>query len=136
MERVICLVLGYVFGLFQTGYFIGRMNGIDIRTTGSRNAGTTNVLRTLGTRSGLIVFAGDALKCILAIVIVRLIFGSIYADHLPLLEIYTGAGVVVGHNFPFFMHFRGGKGIAAKISPGYSDRRHGELAERHPGAGR
>ncbi len=113
MERVICLILGYAFGLFQTGYFIGRMNGIDIRTTGSKNAGTTNVLRTLGTKAGLIVFAGDALKCILAIVIVRLIFRGSCGDYLPLLEIYTGAGVVVGHNFPFFMKFRGGKGIAA-----------------------
>lgn len=113
MERVICLILGYIFGLFQTGYFIGRMNGIDIRTTGSKNAGTTNVLRTLGTKAGLIVFAGDALKCILAIVFIRLIFGRTCADYLPLLEIYTGAGVVVGHNFPFYMKFRGGKGIAA-----------------------
>ncbi len=113
MERVICLILGYIFGLFQTGYFIGRMNGIDIRTTGSKNAGTTNVLRTLGTKAGLIVFAGDALKCILAIIIVRLVFGQTCADYLPLLEIYTGAGVVVGHNFPFYMKFKGGKGIAA-----------------------
>ena len=113
MERVVCLILGYVFGLFQTGYFIGKMNGIDIRTTGSKNAGTTNVLRTLGTKAGLIVFAGDALKCILAILIVKLIFGKTCADFLPLLEIYTGLGVVVGHNFPFFLHFRGGKGIAA-----------------------
>ena len=49
MERVICLLIGYVFGLFQTAYFYGKTKGIDIRKYGSGNAGTTNALRVLGT---------------------------------------------------------------------------------------
>lgn len=64
MERVICLLIGYVFGLFQTAYFYGKAKGIDIRKYGSGNAGTTNALRVLGTKAGLIVLAGDCLKCI------------------------------------------------------------------------
>ena len=52
MERVICLLIGYVFGMFQTAYLYGKANGIDIRTKGSGNAGTTNALRTLGLKAG------------------------------------------------------------------------------------
>ena len=55
LERLICLVVGYVFGLFQTAYFYGRAHGIDIRQHGSGNSGTTNALRVLGTKAGLIV---------------------------------------------------------------------------------
>ena len=59
MERIICLVVGYLLGNFQTAYFYGKAHGIDIRQHGSGNAGTTNTLRVLGTKAGLIVFAGD-----------------------------------------------------------------------------
>ncbi|MDE5802038.1 MAG: glycerol-3-phosphate 1-O-acyltransferase PlsY [Lachnospiraceae bacterium] len=121
MERVICLVVGYVFGLFQTAYFYGKAHGIDIRQHGSGNSGTTNALRVLGTKAGLIVFAGDCLKCILAIVLTKLVFGTSHTlvfgtnhtEAVYLLAIYTAAGVILGHNFPFYMNFKGGKGIAA-----------------------
>lgn len=113
MERVICLVIGYVFGLFQTAYFYGKAHGIDIRQHGSGNSGTTNALRVLGTKAGLIVFAGDCLKCMIAVWIVRLIFGASHPDTIYLLCLYTGAGAILGHNFPFYMRFKGGKGIAA-----------------------
>ena len=113
MIRVLCLLIGYVFGLFQTSYIIGRMNGIDIREHGSGNAGTTNMMRTLGRKAGLLTFAGDCLKCILAIVVVRLLFGESHEGMVPLLSFYAAAGVILGHNFPFYLKFRGGKGIAA-----------------------
>ena len=113
MERLICLAIGYVFGLFQTSYIYGRLHGIDIRKHGSGNAGTTNMLRTLGTKAGAITLLGDALKCILAVLLVRTIFADQYGDILPLLSFYTAAGVILGHNFPFYLNFRGGKGIAA-----------------------
>ena len=111
--RLLCLAVGYCFGAIQTAFFYGKLKGIDIREHGSGNAGTTNTLRVLGTKAGLIVFAGDMLKSILAIVLVRLIFKGIYPDALPLLCLYTGAGCVLGHNFPFYMNFKGGKGIAS-----------------------
>mgnify|MGYP003165625984 FL=1 len=113
MERIICLLIGYVFGLFQTAYFYGKAHGMDIRTRGSGNAGTTNALRVFGTKAGLIVFAGDCLKCILAVCIVRALFGKTHPDTIYLLCLYTGTGAILGHNFPFYMNFKGGKGIAA-----------------------
>lgn len=113
MVRLFCVLIGYVFGIFQTGYIYGRIKGIDIREHGSGNAGTTNALRTLGTKAGVVTFIGDCLKCILAVVAVRLIFSQGYASLMPLLTVYTGLGVVLGHNFPFYLKFRGGKGIAS-----------------------
>lgn len=113
MERIICLLIGYVFGLFQTAYFYGKAHGIDIRQYGSGNSGTTNALRVLGTKAGMIVLAGDCLKCILAVVLTRLLFSASHPDMIYLLCLYTGAGAILGHNYPFYMGFRGGKGIAA-----------------------
>lgn len=111
--RIICLAIGYVFGLFQTSYIIGKKHGIDIRNYGSGNAGTTNMMRTMGTKAGLLTFAGDCMKCILAVTLVRTLFRDQYSAMMPLLVLYTAAGVILGHNFPFYLHFRGGKGIAA-----------------------
>ena len=111
--RVISIVIGYAFGLFQTAFFYGKLHGIDIREHGSGNSGTTNALRVLGKKAGLIVFLGDCLKCILAIIVVRLIFRENYGDIVKLLSLYAGAGAILGHNYPFYMNFKGGKGIAA-----------------------
>ena len=111
MERVICILIGYVCGLFQTGYFYGLMKHVDIRKHGSGNAGTTNALRTLGWKAGAITFIGDCLKSVIAIVVVRWIFAG--NDQISLLAMYAGLGVVLGHNFPVYMKFKGGKGIAA-----------------------
>ena len=113
MERILCLVVGYLFGLFQTAYFYGKLHGIDIREYGSGNAGTTNTLRVLGTKAGVIVLVGDILKCMIAIFICRYVFSASHPDMVYLLQMYTAAGVILGHNFPFYMHFKGGKGIAA-----------------------
>lgn len=113
MERIVCLIIGYVFGLFQTAYIYGKLKGIDIRQHGSGNAGTTNTLRVLGTKAGLIVFAGDVLKCIVAVVICTLLFGKSHPELVYLLKMYAAAGAILGHNYPFYLNFKGGKGIAA-----------------------
>lgn len=113
MERVISLLIGYVFGLFQTSYFYGKSKGIDIRKTGSGNAGTTNALRTLGLKAGLITMGCDIGKCILAVIVTWLIFRGPHPDTVPLIKIWTAAGVILGHDFPFYLNFKGGKGIAA-----------------------
>ncbi len=112
MERVICLVMGYVFGLFQTGYLYSRGHHIDIRNYGSGNSGSTNILRVMGVKAGLIVFLGDAFKMIFATLVTRYLFRD-QPDVLYLYLLYTGLGVVLGHNYPFYMGFRGGKGIAS-----------------------
>lgn len=108
-----CVAIGYICGLVQTGYIVGKLKGIDIREYGSKNAGTTNVLRTLGAKYGAIVLLGDAAKCIIAIGICYLLFKNSCADWIRLLQLYAGAGAILGHNYPFYMHFKGGKGIAA-----------------------
>jgi glycerol-3-phosphate acyltransferase PlsY len=113
MIRLVCFGIGYLFGLFQTSYIIGILHGFDIRNYGSGNAGTTNMIRTLGAKWGLITFAGDFLKSFLAAVLVGFIFGSRYPECIPLLRLYAGAGAVIAHDFPFYMGFRGGKGVAA-----------------------
>ena len=113
MERVISLLIGYIFGMFQTSYFYGKSKGIDIRKTGSGNAGTTNALRTLGLKAGLITMGCDIGKCILAVIVTWLIFLFSHPDTVPLIKIWTAAGVILGHDFPFYLNFKGGKGIAA-----------------------
>ena len=112
MERLICLVIGYAFGLFQTAYFYGRAHQIDIRKVGSGNAGTTNTLRTFGFKAGLIVFLGDFIKPILAALVVYLLFMKTHQDTITLLVLYAGFGAILGHNYPFYLKFHGGKGIA------------------------
>lgn len=112
LERLVCIVIGYAFGLFQTGYIYGKIRHIDIREHGSGNAGATNTLRTLGWKAALITFLGDCLKCVVAIVLVKILFqkGSIPTS---LLGMYAGLGSVLGHNYPFYLNFKGGKGIAS-----------------------
>lgn len=112
IPRIASLVIGYLFGIVQTAYIYGKMNGIDIREHGSGNAGTTNALRVLGKKAGAIVFAGDFLKCFLAIHLVQIIFKNSAADILPLVGLYGATGCILGHNFPVQLNFRGGKGIA------------------------
>ena len=114
--RIICVVIGYLFGIFQTGYIYGRLNNVDIRNFGSGNAGTTNAMRVLGRKAGIITYIVDMLKELIAGIFVRAIFGlALYLSSVEvfILVIYTGVGVILGHNYPFYMGFKGGKGIAA-----------------------
>ena len=113
IHRLLCLICGYVFGLLQTSYIYGRMNGIDIREHGSGNAGTTNALRVLGKKAGLVVFIGDLFKAVFCILIVRTIMNNIDPNNVNVYILYAGFGVILGHNFPFYLKFKGGKVIAA-----------------------
>ena len=116
--RIPCLLIGYAIGCFQSAYFVGKLvGGIDIRQHGSGNAGTSNVLRVLGNRAGGLVFACDILKAVLAYFVCYFAFRPL-PTAFPLLSLaglYGGVGVLLGHNFPFFLKFRGGKGIASSI---------------------
>lgn len=117
LARFVCLVCGYLFGIIQTAYIYGRLHGIDIRQHGSGNSGTTNALRVLGKKAGLIVFLGDLLKGVVACSLTHIILDMVnlpgVSDNKYLFVLYMGFGVVLGHNFPFYMQFKGGKGIAA-----------------------
>lgn len=114
LARIICLVLGYLLGsIIQGGYWLGRFNHIDIRNYGSGNAGTTNVMRTLGKKYGALTYLLDIFKVILAGIIVNFFIAPHFYVSELLLFLYAGFGTVLGHNFPFYLGFKGGKGIAA-----------------------
>ncbi|SEF42094.1 glycerol-3-phosphate acyltransferase PlsY [Eubacterium ruminantium] len=111
--RIACIICGYFCGLLETGYIYGKIKGIDIRNYGSGNSGTTNALRVLGKKAGLVVFIGDFFKAVIPCLIVRLLTQNSYPDIYLLFVLYIGLGVVMGHNFPFYLKFKGGKGVAA-----------------------
>lgn len=114
IQIIICLAIGYLFGCFSTGYVVGKLNRVDIRKYGSGNAGTTNALRTLGAKAGAITLIGDLIKAVIPILLVRLLFfQNEEISYIHLLSLYTGLGVVIGHNYPFWLGFKGGKGMAA-----------------------
>lgn len=109
---VICiLIAGYLFGSIPFGYIVGKFNHIDIRDYGSGNSGTTNAFRTVGKAGGIITFLGDYLKALIPIIIIRFV---IFRDdpHMHLMMLLFGLACVLGHNFPVWLKFKGGKGIA------------------------
>lgn len=108
---VSALVIGYGFGCFSTAYVVGKVNHIDIRSYGSGNAGTTNAMRTLGKKAGIITYIGDVLKAVIPILLARFLVLAGNPD-LDLLCLLLGLGVVLGHNYPVWLKFKGGKGIA------------------------
>lgn len=108
---VLAVIIGYFFGSFPTGYLMGRLNHVDIQKEGSGNSGTTNALRTMGAKAGLITFLGDIIKAMLPVIAARLLFRDDH-DFSIFIALCTGFGVVLGHNFPCWLHFKGGKGIA------------------------
>lgn len=116
---VIILIIGYVFGCFSTGYIVGKMNGMDIRATGSGNIGTTNALRSLGAKAGAITFLGDLLKAFIPMLTVKFVYcphAGYGRDLTYLFTLCAGLGVVLGHNFPVTLRFKGGKGIAVSAA--------------------
>ena len=112
LKIIICIIIGYFFGNVSTSYLVSKKYDMDIRKHGSGNAGATNVLRVVGAKAAIITFFGDALKAVFAIYLVRyLLYPS--DDMGAILSLYTGIGVVLGHNYPFWLQGKGGKGIAA-----------------------
>ena len=110
--RLICLFFGYLFGLIETGYLYGKAKGVDIRQHGSGNVGTTNMLRTLGKRAGAIVLLGDMLKTFIRVLLAWFICHQFFPELDYIVRLYTAAGVILGHDYPFYLKFKGGKGIA------------------------
>ena len=118
--RLLALAIGYLFGTFQTGYFYGKTKGIDIREHGSGNAGATNTLRTLGVKAGVITFIGDCLKAVGAVLLMMYFFGDSFVGDIRILGLYGGLGAVLGHNYPFYLKFKGGKGIACTVGVAFA----------------
>lgn len=112
MYRVGALLIGYLLGGVQSAILISRLKGIDIREQGSGNAGTTNTIRILGKKAGALVLIIDILKAVVAIWLAKVIFSGSHHDASILIALYSGIGAILGHSYPLFFNFKGGKGIA------------------------
>ncbi|MFY9214043.1 MAG: glycerol-3-phosphate acyltransferase [Tissierellaceae bacterium] len=113
MERyLIVITLGYIFGCLQWSYILGKLlKKQDIRNLGGGNAGASNTVTVFGWKMGVAVGLLDILKAIISIIIIRYILKST-----DMFELYlNGTSVVLGHNYPFFMGFKGGKGTASTV---------------------
>lgn len=108
---LLTIIIGYLFGSLNFAIIIGKLfYKIDVREHGSKNAGATNTLRTLGTTAGIIVFLLDTLKSVIAFLIVSLIpYGNPVAGYL------AAAFSSIGHNYPIFFGFKGGKGVTVSL---------------------
>ena len=110
MKLLLTLVIGYLLGSISTGVILSRAFGHkDIRSQGSGNSGTTNMLRVMGKKFALLTFAGDLLKGITAVLIGKALLGTQAG------EIVGAFGAILGHNFPLYFGFKGGKGIATSF---------------------
>ncbi len=105
--------VGYLLGSCPNGLLISRARGIDIRKHGSKNIGATNVLRVMGKKWGYAVFFLDALKGLLAVLVAWILTTrSPQILHPEIVEIFGGLACILGHTFPVWLRFRGGKGVA------------------------
>lgn len=110
VKLILTLVIGYLLGSISTGVIVSRVSGHkDIRSEGSGNSGTTNMLRVMGKKYALLTFAGDLLKGIVAVLIGKAWLGTQAG------EIVGAFGAILGHNFPLYFGFKGGKGIATSF---------------------
>ena len=110
LHYVLGFALGHICGSVPSGLWLVRaMHGIDIREYGSKNIGTTNVFRTVGPTSAVLVLICDMLKGIIAVALVNYFF------HNPELDVVTALGALLGHNYSLFLGFKGGKGAATGL---------------------
>ncbi len=107
MRYAICLLAGYFVGTLNPSYILARLHGFDIRTRGSHNAGASNALLLFGKMRGFLCAFFDIFKAYLSVFLARKIFPE---D--SLVFAVTAAACILGHIFPFYMKFRGGKGLA------------------------
>lgn len=117
VKRLCCLVIGYLCGMFLSGYFYGKKKNVDLTKEGSGNVGTTNALRILGIKAGAFTLLLDCFKTIGACVIAYFLFrnGADEIGGIRILMAYAGFGAILGHDFPAYMKFKGGKGIASSL---------------------
>jgi len=110
LVSMLCIPLGYLIGSFSPSYFLGRwLKGIDIREHGDGNAGGTNAYQVLGLKAAVAVIIIDVSKGLLALGVASLLGAG------PLFIHLAGAAAVAGHIFPFYLSFKGGKGIGTAI---------------------
>ncbi|HEX8203652.1 MAG TPA: glycerol-3-phosphate 1-O-acyltransferase PlsY [Isosphaeraceae bacterium] len=113
---VLAVVVAYSLGAIPFGYLVAyRVKGIDIRTVGSGNVGATNVGRVLGFRFFVLVFAFDVLKGLLPTLGLPRAVTALAGREVPALAVLVALAAILGHNFPVYLKFRGGKGVATSL---------------------
>ena len=113
---IVVAILAYFIGSISCSVILGRkMGGIDVREKGSKNAGSTNVLRTVGKKAAILTLICDILKGVVAVGIALLAHVIIKEADASLLVQLAGVCVILGHTFPIFFEFRGGKGVATAL---------------------
>ncbi len=115
LSGLLVFLLSYLCGSLPSGYIIGRLNGIDIRRYGSHNIGATNVRRVLGRDWSFICFVLDFLKGYLPVVFIGHRFGGTLAIGAGMGGLIAAIGSIMGHVFPVWLHFKGGKGVATSL---------------------
>jgi glycerol-3-phosphate acyltransferase PlsY len=116
MDWLIIGVVGYLFGSIPTAVWVGkRFYGVDVREHGSKNAGATNTFRVLGKKPGKIVLLIDVLKGLLAVLTPQFMYPGLGYESIVQLKIIAAVTVILGHVFPLFAGFKGGKGVATAL---------------------
>lgn len=112
---VLVAIIAYLLGCFSTGITISRLQGVDIRKHGSKNTGATNVLRVLGLKSGVFTFIGDIIKASIAVWLGYFALGDAFGiERFGMM--LGGLFAVIGHNWPVYYGFKGGKGVACSAA--------------------
>lgn len=115
LAYIIIFIIAYLIGSVNFSVLISKkMAGFDVREKGSGNGGTTNVLRTVGKKAAVLTLVADVLKGIVAILLAWIVGKFVEANSAYLIQL-SALGVVIGHTFPVFFGFRGGKGIATSL---------------------
>jgi len=117
MNIAISIVVGYLLGCFQTSYIMSKLiMKKDIRELGTGNAGASNATMEFGKLFGLVIAIADVMKVVVSVFIIKLIFNNqIEGETLTMLIYINALFVIIGHNYPFYMGFRGGKGTASLL---------------------
>ena len=115
-EYATMAIIAYFIGSINFSVILSRkMAGFDVRDKGSKNAGTTNMLRTVGKKAALITLICDILKGVISVFIAFILGLIIGETNKALLVQIAGIFVIIGHTFPIFFEFRGGKGVATAL---------------------
>ena len=118
LPYLVGFLAAYLLGSIPFGYLVAKAHGVDIRTKGSGNIGATNVFRTLGKGPGILTFALDFAKGLVSALVIAAVADRLLGpvgDNLPCLRLVCGTGALIGHSFPLFLGFRGGKGVATGV---------------------
>ena len=110
MEYIIVILLSYIIGSSSMSFYLGKLNGVSINKEGSKNLGASNTMVLLGWKAGIIVGLHDILKAVLVVLVARYVYGDLFA-----IGEVAGVSCILGHIFPFYLKFKGGKGFASYV---------------------